>query len=383
MTGPASSASYDSRRPRPVSPPAVASPGHMVAATYEQGGSFAVSQLPYPEIESGEVLVRVRAASICGTDIKIVQHGHRKLREGQRIVLGHEFVGVVERVGAAVDDYRVGERVGIVPNAGCGHCDACCRGQANYCPEYTALGIDRDGGHAELARIPRRFLAQGNLVRLPDGISDPVASLLEPFSGVVNGVRAARVELGDTVAIYGCGPIGMMHIMLCRVAGASTVIGIDPREERLEQARALGCDLVVNPARDDVPDRLRSATCGEGVDVVITACPVPEAQAEGVRVLAPFGRLCLFGGLPRTCGLVGLDTNAIHYGNFVVTGSTGGSARDYRAALRLAASGRVDLARVIDQIFPLGELAQAYERALGGAEGKVVLATEEAWTPRN
>jgi L-iditol 2-dehydrogenase len=339
--------------------------------------------VPCPAIGPGEVLLRVRAASICGTDVKIVRHGHRKLRDGQRIVLGHEFVGTVERVGEGVDDYPLGQRVGVVPNAGCGRCDACLRGQANYCPQYTAVGIDRDGGHAPLALIPPQFVAQGNLVPLPDTVSDQQASLLEPFSCVVNGIRAARIELGDTVTIYGAGPIGLMHVMLARISGAGKIIAVDPREDRLEQARRLGCDVTLNPQREEVPDRLRHETGGEGVDVVITACPVAEVQAEGVRVLAPFGRLCLFGGLPRTSGPVGLDTNAIHYGNFVVTGSTGGSARDYRAALRLVASGRVDLSPVISQVLPLDGLQLAYDRALQGAEGKVVLVAEEAWKPRN
>ena len=101
------------------------------------------------------MLLRMRAASICGTDVKIVQSGHRKLQDGQRIVLGHEFVGDIEQVGARVEGYCVGQRVGVVPNAGCGRCEACMRGKANYCPTYTAFGIDRDGGHAEMGADSR------------------------------------------------------------------------------------------------------------------------------------------------------------------------------------------------------------------------------------
>jgi threonine dehydrogenase-like Zn-dependent dehydrogenase len=345
----------------------------MLAATYQQGGAFAIREIPAPKIRPDGLLLRVRAASICGTDVKIIGHGHRKLADGQRIVLGHEFIGTIERVGADVAGYRAGQRVGVVPNAGCGHCDACIRGQANYCPQYTAFGIDRDGGHTALVEIPGRFVAQGNVVPIPESVSDREASLLEPFSCVVNGVRVSRIELGDTVVIFGAGPIGLMHLMLCRIAGAGRLIVVDPLDERLRRSLELGCDVAVNPTQNDVAARIRRETEGRGADLVITACPVAEVQSQAVSLLAPYGRLCLFGALPRGSSSVPLDTNAIHYGNLLVTGSTGGSALDYRIALRLLAGKRVDLTAVISNVYSLGELEAAYRTAVAGAAGKIVL----------
>jgi threonine dehydrogenase-like Zn-dependent dehydrogenase len=348
----------------------------MLAATYTQGGAFAIEEIAEPTIERDELLLRIRAASICGTDVKIVRNGHRKLRDGQRIVLGHEFVGVIHEVGARVAGYRVGDRIGIAPNAGCGQCPACIRGKTNYCPAYTAFGIDRDGGHTAFVRVPHRFITQGNIVPLPDEVSDQEASLLEPFSCVVNGVRSARIELGDTVVIYGAGPIGLMHVMLCRAAGAARLIAIDVRGDRLERARDLGCDVTLQPGRDEVVARVRHETAGRGADVVITACPAAEVQSEALQLLAPFGRLCLFGGLPKASGPVPLDTNAIHYGNFTVTGSTGGAVEHYHIALKLVAARRIDLTRVISDMYPLAELQAAYDTALAGTEGKVVLVAD-------
>ena len=348
----------------------------MLAATYCQGGDLAIDEVPRPVIESDEILLRVRAASICGTDLKIVRFGHRKLVEGQRIVLGHEFVGVIEQLGARVQGYQIGQRVGVAPNAGCGGCDACTRGQTNYCPRYTALGIDRDGAQAPWVRIPGRFVTQGNVISVPDSVSDVEAALLEPFSCVVNGIRASRIELGDTVVIFGAGPMGLMHVMLCRIAGAARIIVVDPLERRREKARQLGCDETVDPRDGEVSVRLRHAAGGRGADVVITACPVPEVQAEAVQSLAPFGRLCLFGGLPKNAAPVALDTNAVHYGNLLITGTTGGCVRDYRIAMKLVAGGRVDLKQVVSDVFPLRQLRQAYDRALSGAEGKVILVEE-------
>lgn len=345
----------------------------MLAATYQQGGALAVCRVPVPEVRPDGLLLRVRAAAICGTDVKILRNGHRKLADGQRIILGHEFVGTIERVGKDVTGYRVGQRVGVAPNAGCGHCDACIRGQSNYCPHYTAFGIDRDGGHAAWVEIPGRFVAQGNVMPLPEAVSDREAALIEPFSCVVNGVRVSRIELGDTVAIFGAGPIGLMHLMLTRIAGAARLIVIDPVEERLGRARELGCDVTINPTQDDVTERLRRETEGRGVDVIITACPVPEVQSQAVGLLAPYGRLCLFGALPRGSGAVPIDSNAIHYGNHLVTGATGGSVLDYRTALRLIAGKRIDLTAIISHVYRLDELDIAYRTAMAGPAGKVVL----------
>jgi threonine dehydrogenase-like Zn-dependent dehydrogenase len=348
-------------------------PAEMLAATYTQGGQFAIGAIPVPQAGSDEILLRVRSAAICGTDLKTIRNGHRKLADGQRIVLGHEFVGTIEQIGSRVRGYGVGQRVGVAPNAGCGHCSACIRGRSNYCPQYTAFGIDRDGAHAAFVQIPSPWITQGNVIALPDGVSDTEAALLEPLSCVVNGVRVSRIELGDTVVIYGAGPMGLLHAMLCRLSGAARLVMVDPQEARLEQAQALGCDLVLNPQREDVRARLRHETDGSGADVVITACPVPEVQSEAVELLAPFGRLCLFGGLAKSCGPTPLAANAIHYGNLVVTGSTGGSVEDYRIALRLLAGKRIDVTRVISNVFSLAELDAAYRTALAGAAGKVVL----------
>lgn len=348
----------------------------MLAATYTQGGTLEIEEIARPVIERDEILLQVRAASICGTDVKIIRNGHRKLRDGQRIVLGHEFVGVIEQVGGSVAGYPVGQRVGVAPNAGCGRCPACVRGKTNYCPAYTAFGIDQDGGHTALVRIANHFVTQGNVIPLPPEVSDIEAALLEPFSCVINGVRSSNIELGDTVVIYGAGPIGLMHVLLCRLSGAAKLIAVDVRADRLEQARNLGCDLAVDAQQEDVAQRVRHETGGQGADVVITACPAAEVQAEAVRLLAPFGRLCLFGGLPRTAGPVPLDTNAIHYGNLRVTGTTGGAVEDYRIAIRLVAGKRVDLTRVVSHVFPLADLRGAYDAALAGTDGKIVLVAE-------
>lgn len=345
----------------------------MLAATYKQGQTFSVEDVPVAEIADNEMLLRVRAASICGTDVKIINNGHRKLRDGQKIVLGHEFVGDIARLGERVSGYEVGQRVGLAPNAGCGQCDACIRGESNYCPDYTAFGIDRDGGHADYVKVPAAFIAQGNVIPIPQDVSDLAASVLEPLSCVVNGIRVSRIRLGDTVVVYGVGPIGLMHVMLARLSGAGCVIAVDPVAARLEQAMELGADASINPENESVEERVKSLADGQGADAVITACPSRKAQEQAVSILAPAGRLCLFGGLPKGTDGICLDSNAVHYRNLLVTGSTGGSVEDYRIGLRLVSAKRLDLSRIVSDVFNMDEMAKAYEVAMNGPKGKVAL----------
>ena len=266
---------------------------------------------------------------------------------------------------SASPGYRAGDRVGLVPNAGCGQCSACIRGKTNYCPDLHGVR-HRPGWRAcGLRADPEPLHHAGQHHALPAGVSDHEASLLEPFSCVVNGVRSARIELGDTVVIYGAGPDR---------ADARDAL---PRGRRGQVDRhRCACGATRTRAQPGVRPDARSGarrhpgaraaeTGGSGADVVITACPAAEVQSEAVQLLAPFGRLCLFGGLPKTSGPVPLNTNAIHYGNFLVTGSTGGAVEDYRIALRLVAGKRIDLTRVISHVFSVDGPARRLRRGAG------------------
>jgi L-iditol 2-dehydrogenase len=345
----------------------------MSAATYTQGGTFAVREVPIPEPGAGEVVVRVTAAAICATDLKIIRNGHRKLAAGQRIVLGHEFCGTIAATGAGVEGLAEGLRVGVAPNAGCGVCPACTRGAANYCQAYTAFGINRDGSHAAFVRVPAAFVRQGSVVPLTDAVGDRDAALIEPISCVVNSIRACRIEPGDTLVLYGTGPMGRLHILLARLSGAGKIIVIDPNESRLPGARALGADVTATPGTDNGRATVLRETNGRGADVAVVACPMPDVPRDALTVLAPFGRLVLFAGLAQGVVPLPLDTNAIHYRNLVVTGTTGGNVDDYRRALALVTARRLDPGVIVAAEFTLDELEAAYRTALGGVDGKIVL----------
>ncbi len=345
----------------------------MIAATYTQGGGFRVDEIPLPEIGDDELLIEVKAASICGTDLRIVRNGHRKLRDGQRIVLGHEFAGVVARAGRRTDGFPEGMRVGVAPNMGCGRCGMCARALPNMCPDYTAFGITLDGAHTQYVRVPHAAIAQGSVMLLPEVMPFQHACLIEPFSCVVNASRAVRMKPGDVALVFGAGPVGLMHVMLSALCGASQLLCADVQPERLKLAAQLGATRVLDPREEDVREHVMAATGGQGADVVITACSVAAIQEQALGLLAPFGRLCLFGGLPKDGSHVRLDTNLIHYKQLVVTGVTGGAPRDFRAAMALMAAGRVPIDRVVSHQFPMSDIAPAYKAAMSGDAMKVVI----------
>lgn len=348
----------------------------MIAAAFTQGGQLNFVERPVPAIGESDILVRVEATSLCGTDVKIARHGHRKLRQGQTVILGHEFVGTVEKVGLRVENFEAGERVGVAPNIGCGTCVMCGRGLMNMCPDYSAFGINVDGSHTEFVRIPATAMLQGNVIRLAEGVSATEASLAEPLSCAVNGIRVAGVEQGDVVLIYGAGPMGLLNQMLALLSGASEVLVVDLNDSRLEKARTLGAAKTFNPRQGPVAEWVMDTTKNQGVNVAITAVPAPAIQTEAIKLLMPFGRLCLFAGLPVGTPPPPMDTNAIHYKNLVVTGMTGGAPMDYRTALRLIETRRVDVTQIISHVLPFGEVGQAYELALASQGLKIVLAAD-------
>ncbi|NIO06298.1 MAG: alcohol dehydrogenase catalytic domain-containing protein [Proteobacteria bacterium] len=345
----------------------------MLAATYTQGGHFQLEDIPVPKIQEDEILVRVRATSICGTDLRIIQHGHRKLQPGQKIVLGHEFSGTVEAVGSRVRGYKVGQRVGVAPNIGCGQCDQCVEGRANMCPDYSAFGINFDGTHTEFARVPGSAISQGNVMALPEEVSFDEAALNEPFSCVINGNDACRIKLGDTVLIFGAGPIGLLHLILAKLSGAKAVIVSDVIDEKLDRATRMGADHVINPKTSNLKKAVLSLTHGEGANVIVTACPVHSVQEQSFELAASFGRICFFGGLPHERPKITINSNLIHYRNLIVTGVTGGSNMHYRAGLKLLASRKVDLTPIVSGTYPLSRATEAFQMALSGRAMKIIL----------
>lgn len=293
----------------------------MMAARLYGKDDLRVERIPVPEIGDGEILVKVKAAAVCGTDLRMLKNGAAGVDAEHPLVLAHEFAGVVERVGKGVDGYRPGQRVGVAPNIGCGACGFCVDGRSHHCKKLTALGIHLDGGFAEYVRVPAAAVRLGNVTPLADAVSYEAAAANEAFACVYNAYERYRVSPGDTVLVIGAGAIGMMHAKLAKMSGAAKIIMNDISADRLKECEAIEPDLVY--VEKDLAARVNAETDGGGADVVITACSAAPAQQAAFGLAALDGRVNFFGGLPKGKEKVELDTNIIHYKQLSVTGTPG------------------------------------------------------------
>lgn len=340
----------------------------MRAAILTAPNAMQLGEAPDPVRADGDLILRVKAATICGTDIRILR-GRKTAGVRYPSIIGHEFAGEVVEGDAT---FRPGQRVGVCPAIPCGRCAQCLRGRENLCPDAEAIGYQIDGAFAEYIRIPARAVALGNVHRLPDAIGDAEAALIEPLACVINGQNKVGVAQGDTVVVLGSGPIGTLHIKLARLRGAARVIVSEPNPGRRAAAQTAGADVGIDPTTEDLRARVREETGGLGADVVICAIGIPALATQAIGLAGQGGRVSLFAGFSK--GELGqLDVNAIHYDELRVTGAFGLSRLDYATALAAIAGGRIDTSDMITHRYPLARLDEAFGMAEGGGAMKVAI----------
>jgi L-iditol 2-dehydrogenase len=260
----------------------------------------------------------------------------------------------------------------IAPNMGCGHCPECISGRNNLCANYTAIGININGSFAEYMTVPAAAIRQGNLIPISAELDPAVAALIEPFACVLRGQNAVDVHVGDNVLVIGAGPIGLMHVLLARLRGASKVLLSELLPDRLEQARQFNADRIINPAQENLGDTIAAETQGRGADVILIAAPAHQAQEQALELAAIGGRINLFGGLPKDRPTITFNSNLVHYKELVVTGTTACSTHDCWQAAEIVLSRRINLAPMISARFALEEVGQAFTLAEDRRALKVV-----------
>lgn len=323
-----------------------------------------------PAPADGDVLIRVRAATICGTDIRIFR-GKKTAGIRYPSVLGHEFAGEIIDTGGH-GGLAVGDRVGLCPFISCGHCKPCKTGRENLCSSGLAVGYEIDGAFAEIIRIPAQAVEAGNLRKLPDHMSYEQAALVEPLSCVMNGQNKVGLSSADSVVVLGAGPIGLLHVALARMRGATRIISSDPTPHRREAALKAGADVAIDPTSEDAVARVMEETGGNGADVVICAIGIPALARQATDMAAFGGRISLFAGFSAGES-ADMDVNAIHYRELVVTGAFGLSRKDYDRAFDLIATGRLDLNGMITHRYTLDDIHKAFATAESGDAIKVVI----------
>lgn len=343
----------------------------MKAAVLQAPNVLRLSEIATPQAAPGELVLRVRAATVCGTDLRILTGRKTK---GVRFpsVIGHEFAGEVVQAGQGVTGFVTGDRVCMDPVIPCLACAYCKSGNENVCLHRQAMGYEFDGAFAEYIRIPAIALAAGNVFRMPAGMSFEAAALAEPLACCINGQRNAAVGVGDTVVILGAGPIGLMHAALARLSGAVQVIVSEPNAARRKAAADRGVDHVCDPAAGSVEQFVKARTGGLGADVAILAIGVPQLANEALSLVRKAGRVNLFAGFSAG-DTANIDVNLIHYNELVVTGASALRRRDYEMAMNMLAAGQIDANSLITHRFEVSDSLAAFDEAGSGKALKVAI----------
>jgi 2-desacetyl-2-hydroxyethyl bacteriochlorophyllide A dehydrogenase len=315
-------------------------------AVYQGSGRIAIAQVPDPVAGPGEVLLTPSFTGICGSDLHAL-HGAFDDRMELPAVMGHETVGRVAGVGPDVEGWSVGDRATVLTAIGCGHCAACVDGRPNICVRVRILGIEAPGSLQEKWVVPA-----GQLVRVPDAISDEHAAVIEPLAVAVHDVARAELRGGENVAIVGAGPVGVLVALVARAAGAQVVLA-DINEARLELARSLGFDAVA--AGELEAYVLERAVDGFAVSFEVTG--VAAGLDASVAVLRPRGRLILVGVHP---GPRSVDMSRVFRRELELRGARMHTREDYERAIELLESGAVDVRPMISRVLPLEDTERAF-----------------------
>ncbi|OGF45437.1 MAG: alcohol dehydrogenase [Candidatus Firestonebacteria bacterium RIFOXYC2_FULL_39_67] len=343
----------------------------MKAAVYLGPGKIEIREIPTPTPKAGEVLIKVHACAVCGTDGRIFYHGQANVVPPA--VIGHEIAGEIWELGEGVEGFKKGEKVTSVTSVGCQKCSYCKKGHYNLCDTPRYLGYFYSGAFAEYIIIPVEAVKGNNILKVPENMSYPAMSLIEPLSCVINGQDYLKVEKGDTVVVIGAGPIGCMHAEVARASGAKRVILFDVSETRLGLAKRFEGITPVNSAKNDPVKTVKELTGGVGADVVVVACGVNAAQEQAIAMTAKRGRVSLFAGLPKDNPYIKFDANFVHYNEISVYGAFASYRVQFEKAMNLLASGKIDAEKFITHTFPLEKIVEGIETAKKGEGLKVVI----------
>ena len=324
--------------------------------------------LPIPRISDDQVLIKVHATAICGTDLHLYHWNEyaQKRMTDLPMVFGHETAGEIVEIGKNVTGYRLGDRISVETHVPCNHCWQCRNGNPHICENQHVFGVTDPGAFAEYAPVHKDCI-----VRLKDDISYEMGAMLEAMGAGVHGVEVARVR-GKRVLVSGCGPIGLMTIGACKAHGASQVIACDLIEEKLEIAKAMGADITVNSRLVDLPAFVRSQTDGVGADAVIDITGNPHAIRAGLKAVRK-GGIFVSVGLPD--GEVGINlTEDIIYREVIYTGVSGRLMFEtWEDCMNILQSPGFSLEPVVGGIYPFRDFEQALDALKQGVPGKMIL----------
>ena len=335
----------------------------MKAAVFYRKGDLRIVDMPRPVTGTGEVLVKVLACGVCGTDVHIYHGDEGAAKTPAGTVLGHEFAGIVEEVGAGVTTVKVGDRVCVDPNQLCGSCRWCLGGKGHFCENMVGIGTTVHGGFAQYCAV-----AASQVYKVADSTSCEMAAMTEPLACCLHGIDLTGIVPGDTVAIIGGGMIGQLMVQLSRLSGAAKIALIEPVESKRQQALALGADVAIDPTAEDAAAALASLS---PVNVVIECVGKPATMAQAIDIAGQKATVMLFG---LTSPQEELTVRPFEMFKKELTIKTSYiNPYTQSRALSLIDTGRVDVASCIAQRRPLTDLPQVLSDPALRRDGKVII----------
>lgn len=343
----------------------------MKALVLEGKEKIVYTDVETPVCPQDGLLLKIDSVGLCGSDVRTYSHGHHDIE--YPCVLGHENAGTIVGVGEQVTGFTVGEKIIVNPVLPCGKCWYCQKGLQHLCSDRLTYGHQIQGGFAQYMVVPGIGLERGQVIKIPDGVSTDDIVVVELLSSVINSQEYANVTLGETVAIFGTGPIGCLHSEIARLRGAKEIIMIDINDNRLELARNFSGTKFINSAKVDIVQEIMEATDGFGVDVAIIATPAVQSQAQGLDLLRKRGRLVIFGGVSSENPYTTLNSNTIHYNEIAVIGSFAYGPNNFKKAFDIIANKMINTEGFVTHILPLSEVEEGIAEVKAGRALKVVL----------
>lgn len=338
----------------------------MKAAVMEGPEEFVICDCPVPVPAENEVIVRVRACAVCGSDLTVYKIG----MPGR--ILGHEFAGEIAETGHGVHGWKPGDRVTVEPQLNCGECHWCKTGRYNLCDGLQYTGLATDGGFSEYAAVPSY-----QLHALPENVSFEHGAIIEPLAVALRGVQRAGIEPGDTVAVFGCGGIGLFSMLWAKQLGAGRIIASDISPARLRAVSGLA-GYTIDPSIGDITDEILNATGGLGADVVLECSGNSQAQVSAVETVRKGGTVMLLGIGYETAPLPLMQ---VTMREIEIKGSLGYLSRfesdEFNRALASVASGEIDLSVFTPGIYGLEDVGKAFADSLHGKTTKAIVVTEQ------
>jgi len=342
----------------------------MKAAVIKKPGKIEIESVPTPAPGNGDVLLKVEACALCGTDQRVLS-GEKHVDVS---IVGHEITGTVTETGHGVTGINKGERFIVQTVIGCGKCPMCKIHRENLCEQgFIAMGYQFNGGFAEYTVMPKIAVDQGCLITIPNDMPAEIGTLIEPLSCCVNGMKYIPMEQIEHVVIFGGGIIGVLNGLVARARGAAKITIMDISQSRLDLLMKLSLpfDNLVNSTKVNPEEWVSNATAGRGVDAVVVAASIKALVPHGIAMLRRGGHLSVFAGMPKSNPIEPIDLNKIHYLELNLHGANSSAHEEYILARDLLVSGKIDGSQLVTHRFKLDDFHEAIRTQADPSQGSL------------